>query len=102
MRSAKRSKRSNLKTEMGATEYKNLQHQQHQQHTMITSAQINRQKMDIAMTAQESRFRSLLRQIDTAFYDLAAPESEHLTWSHVGSAEYVNKELGDILQFLTR
>ena len=69
---------------------------------MITSAQINRQKMDMAMTAQEAKFRSLLKKIETAFYDLPAPESEHLKWGHVGSAEYANKELSDILQFLTR
>jgi hypothetical protein len=69
---------------------------------MITSAEINRQEMDNAMTSQEAKFRSLLRQIDTAFYDLPAPESDCLTWSHVGSAEHVNNELGDILQFLTR
>ena len=58
--------------------------------------------MDLAMTAQEAKFRSLVRQIETAFYDLPAPESEFLTWGHVGSAEHVNKELSDILQFLTR
>ena len=69
---------------------------------MITSAQIDRQKMDLAMTAQEAKFRSLVKQIETAFYDLPAPESEFLTWGHVGSAEHVNKELSDILQFLTR
>ena len=69
---------------------------------MITPAEIDRQKMDNAMTAQEARFKSLLKKIESAFYDLPAPESEHLTWSHVGSAEHVNKELGDILQFLTR
>ena len=69
---------------------------------MITSAQIDKQKMDIAMANQEAKFRSLVRQIKTAFYDLPAPESEFLTWGHVGSAEHVNKELSDILQFLTR
>lgn len=69
---------------------------------MITPAEINKQKMDNAMTAQEARFRSLVRRIENAFYDLPAPESDALKWSHVGSAEYVNKELGDILQFLTR
>ena len=69
---------------------------------MITSAQIDRQKMDLAMTAQEAKFRSLVKQIETAFYDLPAPESEYLKWGHVNSAEYVNKELSDILQFLTR
>ena len=69
---------------------------------MITSAQISRHKMDLAMTAQEAKFKSLVRQIETAFYDLPAPESEFLTWGHVGNAEHVNNELLDILQFLTR
>ena len=58
--------------------------------------------MDIAMTAQAAKFESLIEQIRNAFYDLPAPESEFLTWGHVGSAEYVNNELRDILQFLTR
>ena len=54
------------------------------------------------MTAQEVKFRSLVKQIETEFYSLPAPESEYLKWSHVGSAEHVNKELSEILQFLTR
>ena len=69
---------------------------------MITSAQIDRQEKDNAMTSQAAKFESLIEQIRNAFYDLPAPESEHLKWSHVGSAEHVNSELRDILQFLTR
>lgn len=54
------------------------------------------------MTAQEAKFRSLLKKIESAFYDLPAPESEYLEWSHVGSAEHVNDELRYILQFISR
>ncbi|MCX6602543.1 MAG: hypothetical protein NTV52_03000 [Acidobacteria bacterium] len=69
---------------------------------MITPAEINRQEMDNAMTSQAAKFESLIEQIKTAFYDMPAPESDALKWGHVGSAEYVNKELSEILQFLTR
>lgn len=69
---------------------------------MITAAEINQQEMDNEMTSQAAKFESLMNQIKTAFYDMPAPESEFLTWGHVGSAEHVNNELRDILQFLTR
>ena len=69
---------------------------------MTTQEEIIQQAMDNAMTSQAAKFESLIEQIRNAFYDLPAPESEFLKWSHVGSAEHVNSELRDILQFLTR
>lgn len=69
---------------------------------MNTILENNSIKLDNAMTKQAAEFRSLMHAIEGAFYDLPAPESNNLTWSHVGSAEHVNNELRDILKFLTR
>ena len=69
---------------------------------MTTQAEINQQAMDNEMTSQAAKFESLIEQIKASFYDLPAPESEYLEWGHVNSAEHVNNELFDILQFLTR
>lgn len=70
---------------------------------MITPAEINLKEMDNAMIAQEAKFESLIEQIRNAFYDLPAPESAAFKkLEHVRSAEHVNNELRDILQFLTR
>ena len=55
-----------------------------------------------AMTAQAARFENLMAQIREKFYDMPAPESEGLTWGHVGNASHVNTELAEIVQFLTK
>lgn len=59
-------------------------------------------KKEQAMSNQACEFESLIEQIRLAFYNLPSPESEVLKWTHIGSADYVNNELSDILQFLTK
>ena len=57
---------------------------------------------DETMSEQAAIFADLLEELKEAFYDMPAPESNTLTWSHVSSAEHVNTELKEIIQFLKR
>ena len=69
---------------------------------MITPAEISDQIKDNAMTKHAADFEAVMQQIRDSFYDLPAPESDALTWGHVGSAEHVVTELRDIANFLKR
>jgi hypothetical protein len=69
---------------------------------MITASEINDQMRDNAMTKHAADFEAVMSQILDSFYDLPAPESDALTWGHVGSAEHVVTELRDIANFLKR
>ena len=53
-----------------------------------------------AMSRLADEFNQLLRNIDDAFHDLPAPETEALTWAHVGTAGHVVDELQNVLTIL--
>jgi len=67
---------------------------------MITSAEINDQMKDNAMTKQAADFEAVMQQIRDNFYDMPAPGSDYLKWGHVGIAAHVVAELRDIANFL--
>jgi hypothetical protein len=57
---------------------------------------------DAAMTKHAADFKNLMASIEAKFYDLPAPGSDEIRWTHVGDAEHVCNGLRDVLQFLTR
>ena len=54
-----------------------------------------------AMAEQGIIFGDLLEHLTCLFYDMPAPESDGLQWSHVESAKKVNSDLKEIIEFLT-
>ena len=56
---------------------------------------------DEAMSDQGIIFGDLLDELKNLFYDMPAPESDSLQWSHVESARKVNQDLKELIEFLT-
>lgn len=54
-----------------------------------------------AMTRLAGEFSQLLRDIDERFHDLPAPETDSLTWAHVGIAGQICDKLQETLDDLT-
>jgi len=53
-----------------------------------------------SMSEQAAIFAELFEDLQNAFYDMPAPESESLEWGHVENAKKVNADLKEILEFL--
>jgi hypothetical protein len=53
------------------------------------------------MSDQGIQFGDLIEELQRLFFDMPAPESDNLAWSHVESAKKINADLRELIKFLT-
>jgi len=53
------------------------------------------------MSEQGIIFGDLIEELQNAFYDMPAPESDNMAWSHIESAKKINADLRELIEFLT-
>ena len=56
---------------------------------------------DEKMSEQGIQFGDLIEELQRLFFDMPAPESDNLAWSHVESAKKINADLRELIKFLT-
>ena len=54
------------------------------------------------MSDQGIAFGDLIEELQNAFFDMPAPESDNLAWSHVESAKKINADLKELIAFLSK
>ena len=59
--------------------------------------QMKKETASQAMTRKASEFEELMEKIRNEFYDLPAPDTDGLTWGHVGDASRIVGMLSEIV-----
>ncbi len=54
------------------------------------------------MSEQGIQFGDNIEELQNAFFDMPAPESDNLAWSHVESAKKINADLKELIDFLSK
>jgi hypothetical protein len=54
------------------------------------------------MSEQGIAFGDLIEELQRLFFDMPAPESDNLAWSHVESAKKINADLKELIAFLSK
>lgn len=54
------------------------------------------------MSEQGIAFGDLIEELQNLFFDMPAPESDNLAWSHVESAKKINADLKELIAFLSK
>ena len=54
------------------------------------------------MSDQGIQFGDLIEELQNAFFDMPAPESDDLQWGHVESAKKINADLKELIAFLSK
>ena len=57
---------------------------------------------DEAMREQGIQFGDNIEELQRLFYEMPAPESDNLAWSHVESAKKINADLKELIAFLSK
>jgi len=56
---------------------------------------------DEQMSDQGIQFGDNIEELQRLFFDMPAPESDDLAWSHVERAKKINADLRELIEFLT-